>query len=369
MHVLTSRRASVALAIAWLVVVLIVDLVGGSSVRLAVLFAIAPLIVCASLPPKGTAVFAVIAIVLGFASSWWNHSTGASVQIPRAIDLVLVAGAGVLVSGARVQREAQLRRISALAAVAQRAILPALPERISWVTITARYEAAGDDALVGGDLYDCYVGEGMTRLVIGDARGKGVAAVEQAARVIRAFRQAAASAPMLPDVAEQMSRYLSEFITDPEEFVTALLLEIREPDHISVVSCGHPVPVHITPAGVVTDVAMTAGLPLGWGGSYSPTCLEWDVGDRLLLFTDGLIEARNAAGEFLALPDISALVADGTIDDAADAVLAGLHRHVPGGRLADDLALVVVQNSGVAAGSAVVGRAPTLADLVPEARH
>lgn len=367
-RVLTSRRSGIALAVAWLGIVFVIDVATGPEVRLAGLYAIAPLIVCASLPPAGTAVFAVASVLLGIGSGWWNDSTELSVTVPRVIDLVLVAGAGVLASAVRERREAQLRRVSALAAVAQRSILPVLPERVSWVSITARYEAAGDDALVGGDLYDCYAGDGMTRLVIGDARGKGVAAVEQAARVIRAFRQAAASAPTLPEVAEHMSGYLSAYISDPEEFVTALLLEISEPDHVTVVSCGHPAPVHITPAGAATETAPTAGLPLGWGDCYTSTDLEWNAGDRLLLFTDGLVEARNGAGEFLPLLDIASALADGTTEDAADTLLEGLHRHVPGLRLVDDVAVVVVQNSGTDVGSKLAGRAPTLADLVPRAR-
>jgi len=165
-----------------------------------------------------------------------------------------------------------------------------------------------------------------------------------------------------------MSGYLSAYISDPEEFVTALLLEISEPDHVTVVSCGHPAPVHITPAGAATETAPTAGLPLGWGDCYTSTDLQWNAGDRLLLFTDGLVEARNGAGEFLPLLDIASALADGTTEDAADTLLEGLHRHVPGLRLVDDVAVVVVQNSGTDVGSKLAGRAPTLADLVPRAR-
>jgi phosphoserine phosphatase RsbU/P len=360
-----SRRGTIlALAVGWLVAVFVVDIATGPGLRLAGLYAIAALIACAGLPASGTAVVALIAAGLAIGSGWWNNSTGGSLMAVRLIDVAVIGGAAVMLARLRVQREGQLRRVAALAGVAQRAILPVLPPRVGWVTVTGRYEAAGEDMLVGGDLYDCHAGAGLTRFVIGDVRGKGIGAVEQAARVIRVFRQAAASARTLPLVAEEMSRYLSGFFADDDEaFVTALLLEVSESDYVTIVACGHPPPVLITTTGRVETIGAPAGLPLGWGATYTSKDVPWRRGDRLLLMTDGLVEARNAAGEFLPLLDVARGLAGGTVDAAVDDLLATLRLHVPGGLLIDDLAVILLENAGVDAGPTTAMGTPTLVDL------
>jgi serine phosphatase RsbU (regulator of sigma subunit) len=371
---MSRRGVVIALAVGWLGAVLVIDLATGPDLRLGGLYVIAALIACAALPASGTAVFALAAVALAVASGWWNDSASASSIVVRLIDVGIVGAAAVMIAAVRVRREAQLQRVSALAAVAQRAILPVLPARVGWVSVTARYEASGEDMLVGGDLYDCHSGAGLTRFVIGDVRGKGINAVEQAARVIRAFRQAAASAPALPQVAEQMSRYLSGFFEgDDEAFVTALLVEVRHANRMSVVACGHPPPLLVTPAGRVEAVVAPAGLPLGWGATYAAVDVPWRRGDRLLLMTDGLVEARNSSGEFLPLPDVAAALADGTVDSALDDLLTTVRRHVPRGLLADDLAVVLLENAGNDAGPTLGMGTPALIDLTqpsaPAPRH
>ena len=103
----------------------------------------------------------------------------------------------------------------------------------------ARYLSSVEGATIGGDLYDVCL-EGHTRFIVGDVKGKGIAAVEQAARVIRAFRQTAAARAQLADVASGMHRYLAEFFGD-EEFATALLVELG-PTHTDQLRtpAGHP---------------------------------------------------------------------------------------------------------------------------------
>lgn len=117
--------------------------------------------------------------------------------------------------------------------------------------------------MVGGDLYDCYQGPTFTRFIIGDVRGKGIVAVEQAARIFRALRQSAHNPAGLVAVAVEMNEYLHPFLTG-EEFVTALLVELRGGGELSAVSCGHPPPLLLTGPGA-TFLDLPAGLPLGWG--------------------------------------------------------------------------------------------------------
>lgn len=74
-------------------------------------------------------------------------------------------------------------------------------------------------------------------------------------------------------------------------------------------------------------------------------------GDRMLLYADGLVEGRDAAGEFFALELYAAAAGVApTVDVAGDQLVEALLRHV-GGRLTDDLAVVWVQYTAQAAGA------------------
>lgn len=340
----TVRSAVALIAVTWLTLAVTVDVLTPHTLRLAALFAIAPLIACAALSPVVTAGFAVVAVALAGASPLWNSGSGGSQQeVVRVLDVVLIGVASVVVAAVRVRQIERNARLSAVAETAQRAILPTLPPRTALVATAARYEAAGRDALVGGDLYDCYQGTAFSRFIVGDVRGKGIAAVEQAARVIRAFRQSAHTPEGLVAVAHEMNDYLKQFLSD-EEFITAVLVELRANGRLEVVSCGHPPPLLVTEVGA-TFLDAPAGLPLGWGDWYQAAEACWAHGDRLLLYTDGLVEARDADGEFFPLLQRADLLVGPPVDLAIDAVLTALRAHLPPGRqLADDLAVVLLEN-------------------------
>ena len=332
-----------AISISWLAAVAILDLVLPKSVVPDTLFAVAPLIACSVLSPRVTAGFAAAAVVMVVGSGWWNDSWGSAQQWIRLLDVVLVSSAAVVVSMVRVFREQRLTRVTAIAETAQRVILPTVPTVTEGLHIASRYLSAARDAVVGGDLYDCSVTEGYTRFIVGDVRGKGLGAVEQAARVIRAFRQAAAARATLTEAARDMNSYLVPFLGE-EEFATALLLDLTEPDTITLTSCGHPPAVLVRADGGAEFLDVPAGMPLGVGESTEATWFAWGPGDRLLLYTDGLSEARDASGEFFRVLDAAPLLAQGPLDEALDTLLARVRAHVPSGDLGDDLAVLLLEN-------------------------
>ena len=340
-----APRAGAALAALVLVVLVGVDLATrGPSFVPAPLLALSPLIACSVLGPRPTALFSAAAIVLAFLSEWWNYTWGTAQEVVRTVDVVVLSLSAVMISVVRVRRERRFNRMAAIAQVAQGAILPTLPVEVHDVAAAARYLSAAQDASVGGDLYDCYFSDDRTRFLIGDVRGKGIGAVEHAARVIRAFRQSAAIEDNIPAVAREMSKYLMAFFDD-EEFATALLLDTSEPGHLALVSCGHPPPLLVHPDGTGTLLDAPAGLPLGLADDvYESRTVEWRPGDRLLMYTDGLSEARDRSGEFLSVPDLAPLVIHGTVEESVAAVLRAVRHHVPGGRLGDDLAVILLEN-------------------------
>jgi hypothetical protein len=344
---LANDRAAVTgvlLATSWLVVLTVVDVLLPASVVPDTLFAIAPLIACAVLSPGITAGFGVVAVALLVWSGWWNDTWHTAQQWVRLLDVVLIGIGAVIISAVRVHREHRLTRLVAIAETAQRAILPTLPSSIDGVEAASRYLSAAEDAVVGGDLYDCSVTEGYSRFIVGDVRGKGLAAVEQAARTIRAFRQAAAAQATLTAAACDMNDYMTPFLTD-EEFVTALLVDLSSPGTVTLASCGHPPPLLIRRDGSAEFLEPPPGRPLGLGGTSEHRSFAWHPGDRVLLYTDGLSEARGVDGTFLPLLDLAPLLLHGSVESALDELLDRVRRHVPGGLLGDDLAVVLLEKT------------------------
>lgn len=345
---MVQNRASAfgaGLAGVTLVVLVVLDVATpDATLALSPLFALSPLIACAVLPAAPTAGFATVAFLSAVASGLWNHNFETPQQLVRLVDVGLVSVIAVIVAVVRVRRERQLGRITTIAEVAQRAVLPVLPAHARRVDTAVRYVSAARDAVIGGDLYDCYHSRTHTRFLIGDVRGKGIGAVEQAARVIRAFRQAAAIQADLHAVAEDMSSYLTSFFDD-EEFVTALLVDTTDPGCLTLVSAGHLRPMLIHPDGTAEFLLENTGeLPLGLGHRYTSHMARWQPGDRMLLYTDGLSEARDESGRFLPVLALAPALAVGSVDVALDEVLAAVRRHVPRGQLADDLAVMLLEN-------------------------
>ncbi|MEU2051516.1 PP2C family protein-serine/threonine phosphatase, partial [Streptomyces albidoflavus] len=188
--------------------------------------------------------------------------------------------------------------------------LPIPAERIGGFDIAARYEAAQADALIGGDLYAVQETPHGVRLLVGDVRGKGLGAVEAVAVVIGAFREAAEQESSLEKVAQRLERALAregvrrEGLDQFEGFTTALLAEIPPGQSVvRTVNRGHPEPLLLHGDGDVRVlVPSQPALPLGMGdlGVWPDRsdATPFPSGATLLLFTDGLTEARGRNGVF-----------------------------------------------------------------------
>lgn len=340
-----ASRTGAALAAGTLLLLVLLDLgISRTPIALAPLFALSPLVACAVLPAGRTAAFAAAALVAAAASGVWNHNLDAPQQMVRLADVALIGAAAVVVAAVRVRRERDVGRLATLAEVAQKAVLPVLPAHARRTDIAVRYESAGQDTLIGGDLYDCYHSRSHTRFLVGDVRGKGIGAVEQAARVIRAFRQAAAIQPELDAVAEDMSGYLLPFF-DEEEFVTALLLDTTDADLPLLVNAGHPPPLLVHADRTCEFLETDADLPLGLGHTYTRREFTWRPGDRLLMYTDGVSEARDSDGAFLDLRELAPLLVGAPLETALDRLLDAVRDHTVHGELSDDVAVLLLEHT------------------------
>jgi serine phosphatase RsbU (regulator of sigma subunit) len=235
-------------------------------------------------------------------------------------------------------RLADVRRV---AEATQRAILAPVPPRLGTVSLAGRYVSASAEALIGGDFYEVVPRNGGVRLLVGDVRGKGLAAIRIATIVLGEFRASAADLTELSEVARQMDRRLRPYLSD-EDFATAVLADVGDDGSYSVVSCGHPAP-HLFVGGAGGELSVVHTLPLGLGAAPTATHGWLNPGDRLLLYTDGVNEARDAQGKFVDMAWVVSPLESGDLQYSLDEVLDRLHRFA-GQQLGDDVAMLVAEH-------------------------
>ncbi|MFF7725366.1 PP2C family protein-serine/threonine phosphatase [Streptomyces sp. NPDC008001] len=270
-----------------------------------------------------------------------------------AAGIVAVTVAAAYGSHVRLQRERTLFQVRLVADAAQQVVLSPMPRRFGGVEIESLYLAAAAEARIGGDFYEVADTRFGLRLVIGDVRGKGLPAVGSAAAVVNSFREAAYDEPDLRSIARRLeassSRYLAAFSFEDlmERFVTALLVEIpREGGHLRILSCGHPPPLLLGGEGlrVLEPSAPSPLLNLAelFGDCYSTDTFDFAPGDHLLLYTDGVTEARNREGVFFPLVEWMQRQSPKRPRELLDALHRDLLRYSTEG-LDDDIAALAVR--------------------------
>ena len=218
----------------------------------------------------------------------------------------------------------------------------------SWATRPATADGRDPDGnQAGGDIACAVIAPDAVRLLIGDVMGHDPRAAQTAAEVTRAFRQLAVHPDPLPVVAARLHAFVADH-ADGEEFVTAQFVSIPDSDDdAQIVCCGHPPPLLLRD-GSAAFIEPYAAPPLGLldlaEGWCRASMIPVGDGDQLLLYTDGVSEARDAAGQFFPLAQVTADTVRGTGPDRApllDVMVAGLDEHV-GDRACDDILLLLV---------------------------
>ena len=327
-----------------IVILVVADLALGHDVQFTGSLVIAPFVAGARLSPQKTLAFALVALFAVVFLGWFNEAG----TVEAALRLVVVmAGGGlaVWIAAIRQRRESELAQVSRVAEVAQRAVLTAVPKQVGPLAFASRYQSASPEALIGGDFYEVVEGEGgRVRAAVGDVRGKGLEAVRLAAVVLGSFREAAQSPATLEEVAALMDRRLRRHL-DTEDFVTAVLAEFEEDGRLSVVNCGHHPPVLVRD-GVIELLSPSATTtPLGLDPVPAAECTMMGRGDRLLLYTDGLVEARSRSGRMIALDRLAKTLNTPDLDVALDSLVETLKSLVVG-PIEDDLALGLAEYRG-----------------------
>ena len=240
-----------------------------------------------------------------------------------------------------------------IAEALQRAMLVPLKEDdFPGFAVASLHQAAWAEAEVSGDLYDAFLfGEGMAAFIIGDSSGKGLEAASRTTQikdVLRAFLRS----PVDADAAGTMTR-LNTFLCeskrlearDDNGFVClALVIVDTATGEATFVTAGIEPPLLLRANGEAETINLS-GLPLGVmpDHAYTTTTRTLEAGDVLLLFTDGLTEARRGK-DFLDYEGVIRLAQEALPSNApgemVKAILDGV-RAFAGGPLQDDACLLV----------------------------
>ncbi len=270
----------------------------------------------------------------------------------------------VAVKNARaLERARQSAAAQEVARVLQAGLLPPVPRAAGPWRLSKRYEAQSDEAEVGGDIYDFFaLGNDRWGVMIADVSGKGLAAARKTAMVkyaLRAFAREHASP------ARVLSR-LNDALCDEEEmrsgFVTLVYGVLDAHGGFVYASAGHEKPlVCRTGAKTAERIEMLAATGLVLGAAPCQTYGESEItlrpGDGLLLYTDGLSEARpEGTHDFLEVEGLARILHDccavaavpASDDDDPNAVVNAVFERVTAyanGRQADDVALLWIQRT------------------------
>jgi hypothetical protein len=345
-----GNRAGLGAALVLLAVVSAMELADGPPASFVGLLAAVPFV---------AAVFAVWQLVLGagvlatMVGAIFAGMAGGQQGMAGLVNLMgIVLATGVAAAGAT-NRERQSDRIAELlrlAAVAQQAVLRPIGPQVGALAVAGRYISATAAADIGGDLYEALNTPYGVRIIIGDVRGKGLDAVRLASIVLGSYRHVAYERADLKSIVQDLDRAVARSVGD-EDFVTAALVEERG-GTLTIVNCGHPAPLLLRRGKVIPLEPPAPAPPLGFVPEVKARVERLEPGDRLLLFTDGLGEARRD-GEFFPTADRAwRLLGHGTVGDGLASLETALVDWVHG-RLEDDIALVLLEYAGPDGGTAV----------------
>jgi sigma-B regulation protein RsbU (phosphoserine phosphatase) len=340
----TQRNLGVWLALGLIAVIVGLDLVGGGNAELLGLLVSPPILAASFVGPKRTVAVGLVAlaIAIGYGRAVGVNLLAGSQGVP-----VVAIGVATVLSGVvarvRVEREGRLRAVTRVAEVAQRALLGGVPPALGSLRLAVLYASASAEASIGGDFYEALETPHGVRLLVGDVRGKGLDAVRLAGVVLGSFRDAAQDHSDLAQVTAALDRSVTRAI-GPEDFVTAVLVQVAIDGNAIVVNCGHPAPLLVR-AGQATELdPPEPAPPLGLGPRPEPLALRLALGDRVLLYTDGASEARARGGFFPLQAAAAFALVSADLEAGLETLWAELQRHVAG-QLHDDVALLLIEHS------------------------
>ncbi|WP_406345833.1 PP2C family protein-serine/threonine phosphatase [Streptomyces sp. NBC_00648] len=357
------RHALLAAPFALIAFVTVSDILAPPDVHLGPFLVAAPALTASFAGPRTTGLVGAVAVLAQVVVAMVRSSATNLNHSVQIISLILISVFVTLFAHLREAREKELVQLRSVAEAAQQVVLRPLRERIGPLRMASMYLAAEAEAQIGGDLYAAARTAHGTRLLIGDVRGKGLEAVGDAAVVLGAFRASAHQEAELSGLVAYLEGAVTPDLDDVsagdgaddpgEAFITAAVLDVPDDRQtLGLVNCGHPPPLLLRGGRVIRlDVAHPAP-PLGLSelvGSgiaaqtFTAETFAFEAGDIMLLYTDGVIEARDETGAFYPLAERLAAWSGTGPRALLDHLCDDLLTHAAGHCLGDDAAMVAIE--------------------------
>ncbi|WP_406289416.1 SpoIIE family protein phosphatase [Embleya sp. NBC_00896] len=213
--------------------------------------------------------------------------------LPFDEDDVLLAGELAARAAVAIDNARWHQSVRNAAETLQRSLLPGRPPQLIGLDVASRYQPAQATSEVGGDWYDIIPLAGdKTALVIGDVMGNGIDAAATMGR-LRTATCAFADLDLAPD---EVLRHLDKITQGLEHYIATCIYAVYDPHdhHCRIANAGHLPPVLAATGRKPELLDLPTGAPLGVGGvPFHTTAFDLKPGDRLVLYTDGLVETRH----------------------------------------------------------------------------
>ncbi|MET7428162.1 PP2C family protein-serine/threonine phosphatase [Streptomyces flaveolus] len=240
------------------------------------------------------------------------------------------------------------RQPMSVAAEIQWSLLPPLAMIMPRVAVAGILEPAYD---VAGDSFDYALNDEILHVVMIDAMGHGLDAATMATVAIGAYRHARRLGIGLSAIYDFMDCAVAKQF-GPEHFVTAQIMQLdTTTGQVQWVNAGHPPPILVRDHRVAQRLVAPTTLPVGLGGQKPPVSeLRLERGDRVLCFTDGLVEEHERGGEEFGedqlIDCVNQLEKSGHGIRAVTRSLSHTLKRRRGGRTTDDATLLMMEWRG-----------------------
>ena len=285
---------------------------------------------------------------VGVVECTFDRGVGGSVDLVDAICAALLL---VMVSKRRytdlVVRARRVRPLST-AAEMQWDLLPPLSGQASGASIAGMVEPAYS---TGGDSFDYAMNGDLLEFIVIDAVGHGMPAVLKSIAAITTYRNVRRERGTLENMYAEIGRVMVEQFSH-SYYVTGVIASLRtSTGELTWINAGHPEPMMVRDGSVIPSLHCAPSRPMGLGGTVRERqTITLQPADRVLVFTDGVVERRHAAAASPHLAPLTDLLLRATLDElAGPETVRRLARSVLDscdGQLADDATLILIDYHG-----------------------
>jgi phosphoserine phosphatase RsbU/P len=236
-------------------------------------------------------------------------------------------------------RERQERELTMAATIQQGLMAVRMPE-LPFATIRAKNISCTE---IGGDFYDVMPIDDGVAVIVCDVSGKGISAAIMASMLQGMIRAELAAKVPLAEIVSSANRFFTQRDV-AGKYATICILTVSESGRIEYVNCGHVAPVVVRKRGIERLDSNNGPVGLLEMMQYDSCSMDLQPGEKIILVTDGVTEAANAADDMFGDENLEAAA---VTDDAFESVFAQVRSFCGETPLNDDCTVVEIAFIGV----------------------